>query len=126
MGKSVSWLCASPESASSGSPVSDRQTQRQAQAGGGGGREEGERGELEDCKVRGAQRNETQSQRRNGEVESRFLTVLSQFLFSLGSSLFLSLSSLCSSVCPFSPGLPPRSSHIHSSLAECFSLRLLV
>lgn len=38
VGKSVSWLCASPESASSGSPVSDRQTQRQAQAGGGGGR----------------------------------------------------------------------------------------
>lgn len=38
VGKSVSWLCASPESASFGSPVSDRQTQRQAQAGGGGGR----------------------------------------------------------------------------------------
>lgn len=38
VGKSVSWLCASPKSASSGSPVSDRQTQRQAQAGGGGRR----------------------------------------------------------------------------------------
>lgn len=67
MGKSVSWLCASPESASSGSPVSDRQTQRQAQAGGGGGREGGggQRGELEDCKVRGAERNETQSRERS-------------------------------------------------------------
>lgn len=45
MGKSVPWLCASPESASFGSPVSDRQTQRQAQAGGegAGGREEGGR-----------------------------------------------------------------------------------
>lgn len=32
------WLCAAPESASFCSPVSDRHTQRQAQAEGGGGR----------------------------------------------------------------------------------------
>lgn len=63
-----------------GLPVSDRQTQRQAQAWGGGG-QEGERGELEDCKVRGAERNETQSQQRSREVESKFLTVPSKFLF---------------------------------------------
>lgn len=113
MGKSVSWLCAAPESTPLGSPVSDRQTQRQAQAGGGGGRE-GERGESEDCKVRGAERNETQSQQRSREVESKFLTVPSKFLFLSWLPFFLG-SFISAFLCVSSPPPPEFDESFHWS-----------
>lgn len=115
VGKSASWLCASPKSASSGSPVSDRQTQRQAQAGGGGRRRARARGESGEGRLQGQGRRKKwnpipgKKRRRREQISySRIqISLSSQF-----SGLFIFLPF---SVSPFSPPASSRSSSFSPS-----------
>lgn len=97
-GKSVPWLCASPESATFGSPVSDRQTQRQAQAGGGGWRAGGG-GDLRVGRLQGQGRRErgnpipAEQQRSRGQISNSPIQIsLLAVLFSLVFYLCFSMS----------------------------------